>query len=169
MKARRLRLAVHRDGSVHFTAPVGMSFFVVERFVHSKRRWLFRKIAFFKTIDTKLVRVFSKKDYLSYKDQALQLIQGRVQHFNSFYDFSFNAISIKNQKTRWGSCSRKGNLNFNYKLLFLPKVQRDYIVVHELCHLKEMNHSMKFWRLVQKTIPNYLNIKKRITKIRVML
>ncbi len=67
-----------------------------------------------------------------------------------------------NQRTKWGSCSKKGNLNFNYKIALMPEKIADYIVVHELCHLKEFNHSRKFWNLVVKIIPDYLEIKKEL-------
>ena len=86
----------------------------------------------------------------------------RVETFKSRLRFSYKAIKIKNQKTRWGSCSRNKNLNFNYKLIFLPKKQQDYIIIHELCHLKEFNHSRKFWSLVEKIMPDYLEIKNEL-------
>ena len=88
----------------------------------------------------------------------------RVEYFNKIYNFSFNKILIKNQKTRWGSCSNKGNLNFNYKILFLPEALRDYIIVHELCHLKEFNHSKNFWKLISRAIPDYSEIKNELRK-----
>ncbi len=69
---------------------------------------------------------------------------------------------IKNHKTRWGSCSELGNLNFNYKLIFLPDAIVDYIVVHEICHLIEFNHSQDFWRLVARTIPNFRELRHEL-------
>ena len=88
----------------------------------------------------------------------------RVDHFNTTYKFKFNRINIKNQKTRWGSCSNKGNLNFNYKIVLLPERLADYIIVHELCHLKELNHSKKFWNLVAKAMPDYPQIRDELNK-----
>ncbi|MGI5841594.1 MAG: M48 family metallopeptidase, partial [Patescibacteria group bacterium] len=85
-----------------------------------------------------------------------------IKHFNKNYGFKFGKITIKAQKTKWGSCSKKGNLNFNFKIMVLPKDIRDYIIVHELCHIKEQNHSNKFWNLVAMTIPDYLSIKKQL-------
>jgi len=77
----------------------------------------------------------------------------------------FKRVAIRNQKSRWGSCSSQKNLNFNYRLCLLPSDIAEYIIVHELCHLQEMNHSVKFWRLVEKTIPDYKFRQKRLKKI----
>ncbi|MCU0660293.1 MAG: M48 family metallopeptidase [Candidatus Pacebacteria bacterium] len=84
--------------------------------------------------------------------------------FNKVYKFKFNKVSIKNQKTRWGSCSKRGNLNFNYKIALLPEKLAEYVVVHELCHLGQFNHSQKFWNLVAKTMPDYLDIKEELKR-----
>ena len=159
-RARRMRLAVHCDGSVVVTAPQDAAMGIVEKFVADKKQWILKKIKHFKNSYCAPIRAGSKKDYQEHKGQALQLASERVQHFNELYGFSFNRISIRNQKTRWGSCSSKKNLNINYKVLFLPQALRDYIVVHELCHLKEMNHSHRFWHLVQQALPDYVEIKK---------
>lgn len=107
----------------------------------------------------------SKKDFDLYKQQALLLVNRRIEHFNKIYNFRYNAIRIKNTITRWGSCSSKGNLNFNYRIFLLPEKHSDYIIVHELCHLGEFNHSQKFWDLVKKTIPNYAEIKDELKHI----
>jgi len=88
----------------------------------------------------------------------------KIKHFNNFYKFKINKVFIKNQKSRWGSCSSKGNLNFNYKIIYLRPELADYLIVHELCHLGELNHSKKFWALVEKTIPNYVKINKELKK-----
>ncbi|MBM3204807.1 M48 family metallopeptidase [Candidatus Uhrbacteria bacterium] len=103
------------------------------------------------------------KDYLRHKEAARALVIERIGYFNHVYGFPFNNIFIKNQKTCWGSCSKNKNLNFNYKIAFLPPRLADYIMVHELCHLQEMNHSKRFWMLVVKTIPDH-TIRRRALK-----
>ena len=100
--------------------------------------------------------------YAKHKEVALKLAEERVRHFNALYGFAFNKIQIRNQKTRWGSCSKKGNLTFNYKIALLPQRLADYIVVHELCHLGQFNHSEKFWNLVARAIPDHLAIRKEL-------
>ena len=99
------------------------------------------------------------------REQSRCFVKNRIDYFNSFYNFKINRIAIKNQVTRWGSCSSKGNLNFNYKIIYLKPALADYLIIHELCHLGELNHSKKFWTLVSKTIPNYAKINKELRKI----
>jgi predicted metal-dependent hydrolase len=94
-------------------------------------------------------------------------VHSKIKKVNSFYKFRFNKIFIKNQKTRWGSCSNKKNLNFNYKIVFLPDHLIEYLVVHELCHLKEMNHGKKFWRLVEQMIPHYIDAQKELRNFKI--
>lgn len=112
-------------------------------------------------------RVVSRKhkQYREYKEIARKIILKRVEYFTSICDVSHNRIAIRNQKSRWGSCSSKKNLNFNYRLAFLPKEICDYVVVHELCHLKEMNHGESFWLEVGKVLPNYVECVTRLRHI----
>lgn len=107
---------------------------------------------------------YTRSDYLKHKQAARTLIVERIDYFNQIYKCPIRRIAIRNQKTRWGSCSRKGNLNFNFKMMFLPQYLIDYIVVHELCHLTHMNHSKKFWELVAKVIPDYSARKNELRK-----
>jgi predicted metal-dependent hydrolase len=101
-------------------------------------------------------------EYKKHKAEALALVMGRIEYFNAHYNFKYKKISIKQQRTRWGSCSRQGNLNFNYKLLFLPEQLRDYVIVHELCHLNQFNHSPAFWQLVAQTFPRAKALRKQL-------
>lgn len=90
-----------------------------------------------------------------YRAQARIVFAERIAHCNAAYGFTFGRVSIKEQKSRWGSCSRAGNLNFNWRLLLAPLPVLDYVVYHELAHLKELNHSPRFWRLVARACPDY--------------
>jgi len=110
----------------------------------------------------------TKKDYLINKETARKIILDRIDHLNSLYQVDVKRIAIRNQKTRWGSCSRKGNLNFNYRLMYLSPKLLDYVIVHELCHLKEFNHSPQFWELVKTTIPDYKLVRKELRKLRLV-
>lgn len=161
-RAKRLRLAVYCDGSIIVTTPVGVQQFIIHDFILEKRQWIYEKLRFFRSVNRKVARTFSQDDYMLYRKQALEFVIQRVEHFMKIYGHTYNEINIKNQKKRWGSCSKKGNLNFNYKIIFLPEAVRDYIVVHEICHLMEFNHSKKFWHLVEKALPEYTDIKKQL-------
>lgn len=103
-----------------------------------------------RTIRTKT----STKAYLENKKAARALVIERLEHFNQFYNFEYKRIAIRDTKRSWGSCSALKNLNFNYKLLFLPACLRDYVIVHELCHLKELHHRDSFWDEVARLMPD---------------
>lgn len=107
----------------------------------------------------------NRKQYIKHKEDARRLVHARLGYFNTFYGHSYKKVFIKNHKSRWGSCSKVGNLNFNYKILFLPQVFSDYIIVHELCHLQEFNHSPAFWALVAKTIPNHRTVRAQLRQL----
>ena len=103
--------------------------------------------------------------YNEHKEAAGVLVHAKLEKLNAHYGFTYGRVTIRDQRSRWGSCSKKGNLNFNYRLLFLPEELSDAVVVHELCHLKEFNHSSKFWALVGETIPDYIERKKKLAKL----
>jgi predicted metal-dependent hydrolase len=102
------------------------------------------------------------KHYLKHKEQARMAFHARLAHFNMHYGHKLRRVFIKNSKSRWGSCSSAGNLNFSYKLLFLPPEVLDYVVVHELCHLKQFNHGPKFWALVEEALPNHKALRRTL-------
>lgn len=181
-RAGVVRVTVSLGGEVSLNVPERLWGRFGEAFAHqmlqSRAGWILAKIEHFKVLQEKVdsgqvvvkkpQKKLSKKEerarYLAYKEKARKLAEERVAHFNQFYRFRVGRISIKNTQTRWGSCSRKGNLNFNYKIALLPPKHADYIVVHELCHLGEFNHSKKFWALVEKTIPDYAIIHNELKK-----
>jgi len=133
----------------------------VFRFYKYKKDSELKIFSYFRQVKKK-VKKRKNKEYLLHKKEALQLIEERINYFNQFYGYKWNKIFIKNQKTRWGSCSKRGNLNFNYKIIKLSKEVADYIIVHELCHLKEFNHSKNFWFLIEKTIPDYKKLRNTL-------
>lgn len=106
------------------------------------------------------------KKYKENKEKARDIVLSRLEFFNKHYGFKIGKVAIRNQRSRWGSCSSKGNLNFNYRIAHIPAHLQDYIVVHELCHLKEFNHSQKFWDLVAGTVPDWENSRAELQKIK---
>ncbi|MBP7770437.1 MAG: M48 family metallopeptidase [Candidatus Pacebacteria bacterium] len=112
-----------------------------------------------------MLRRRNHRHYCSHKEQARAIILARVAHYNRYYNHGVRRIFIKNSKSRWGSCSSAGNLNFNYKLLFLPPEVLDYVVVHELCHLKHFNHGPEFWAKVAEVLPNHKDLRVQLRTI----
>lgn len=100
-------------------------------------------------------RAPNKAAFETHKDAAKILALQKLELFNKVYNFTYKKVFIKNHTSRWGSCSKLGNINFNYKIALLPDHLTNYVIVHELCHLGQFNHSKAFWELVAKTVPNF--------------
>lgn len=164
-----MRLSVKLDGSVVIVIPHRFKEKKAEKFIKEKSDWVISKKELVKQFKGNTICRYTKKDYLRHKDRAHKLVGIRVDYFDKLYNFNYQKITIRNQKTRWGSCSKKGNLSFNYKIIFLPPRYLDYIIYHELCHLKEFNHSLKFWHLVETVFPDYKAIKKALKKYHLSL
>lgn len=155
-RARRVAISIHHTGEVMVTMPMRASEERAAAFVQEKMPWIITtREKMLKNFEGKTPLKQSRSEYKALKNQTLALIKNRIEQYNQHYKFQFGRISIRMQKSRWGSCSRKRNLNFNYKLIQLPLELADYIVVHELCHLKEFNHGKGFWDFVGETIPDY--------------
>ena len=163
-RAKRMSLAVYRNGSIVVTQPKNITINNIESFLLQKINWLSDRLTFFNGLK-KTIPTATHEDYLLNKQAALDLVTEKIEEINKYYKFRFNKVSIKNQKTRWGSCSLKRNLNFNYRIIYLPESISNYIIAHELCHLKEMNHSQRFWDLISQSTPNYVDIKKELKNI----
>jgi len=161
-RVRRMRISVSCEGKVVVTMPRSMPDFLANNFIIDKIDWIKKTIVRFSVLPEWQKKKYTRKDYLNNKDEVRILVQNRLEYFNQYYRLNWQRISIRDQKSRWGSCSQQGNLNFNYKLLFLTPELQDYIVVHELCHLKEMNHSKRFWALVGETLPEYNVLRKKL-------
>ncbi len=113
-------------------------------------------------------RVVSEREakrYLAYREDARRKIHEILANVNQCYRFDYGRVAIRNQRRSWGSCSQAGNLNFNYKIMFLAERLQEYIVAHELCHLQEFNHGPDFWRLVEEFVPDYKDIRKTLKNI----
>ncbi|MFA6252919.1 MAG: M48 family metallopeptidase [Patescibacteria group bacterium] len=170
-RIRYLRLAIDASGTLVLTAPKAYPFFLIKLFVTNKWIWILQKIEQKKNSPSLLAIGHTKAEIDQYKKITKNLVLRRIEYFSKYYrpqgdhPVGGKKISVRNQKSRWGSCSSKGNLNFNYRLCLLPSELADYIIVHELCHLQEMNHSQHFWLLVAQTQPNYRLLKKQLKSI----
>ena len=158
-RRRTLSLQVRHDGQVIVRAPQQATLREIEQFVQKNAAWLRKHLAMVEkekeAFEASPVPPLQMEEIRSLADQALRVIPSRVAHFAPLVGVDYGRITIRNQKTRWGSCSAKGNLNFNCLLMLAPPEVLDYVVVHELCHRKEMNHSARFWAEVARVIPEY--------------
>ena len=138
-------------------APLHMSAANIERFVQSERSWIERRLV--KIAERKEIvsnaRILSQTELKELAEKACLVIPERAAFYASKMGVSYNRITIRCQKTRWGSCSSTKNLNFNCLLMLTPPEVIDSVVVHELCHLKEMNHSQRFYAEIYKIFPEY--------------
>jgi len=162
-RARHVRMTVDPDEGLVVVVPNLWFERFVEKFLQQKSSWILKHLTRMKKqMDGKTVIRHSKTDYAKNKEAVLAHITKRVEFFNSLYKFRYNKISLRNQTSLWGSCTRAGNLQFNYKLIHLPPAALDYVVVHEICHLQEHNHGPRFWSLVAKVIPDYKKIRRSL-------
>jgi predicted metal-dependent hydrolase len=136
---------------------------VYEMFTH-KHKLLFERNEL-KVVSPAGSRIDLKKIYnIWLKNFAKRFLPERTYQLAQKHGYKINKVTVRNQKTRWGSCSARGNLSFNFNLVQYRKDIIDYVILHELCHLKEMNHSPKFWKLVEKICPDYKALRKELKK-----
>ena len=108
-----------------------------------------------------------KAQYLKHKEHARAAVHAHLNEWNRHYNLPIRKVFIKNSRSRWGSCSTLGNLNFNYRIIFLPPHLQAYLIIHELCHLQHFNHGPEFWSLVAQTVPEYKTHRREIRRIRI--
>jgi hypothetical protein len=168
-RAKRMLLRVGDGGNLVVTAPPRMSHLFIKAMLHLNAEAIIQKIVQWEAriaAPGSTSRKGEREQYRLHKEKARLLAEERLVALNLRYGFTYKRISIRSQRTRWGSCSKKGNLNFNYKIALMPAHLVDYIIVHELCHLGAFDHSPKFWGLVAETIPNHKACRKELRSFR---
>lgn len=156
---KTLAVEIGRDLKIYVKAPLSLTDEEIMKFLNLKKEWIEKHINMTenrlreeeKNREPKL----TAEEIRALADKALDYIPKRAEYFSKILGVTYNRITIRNQTTRWGSCSGRKNLNFNCLLMLMPKEMIDYTVVHELCHLKEMNHSKNFYALVASVLPDY--------------
>ncbi len=165
-KSKSLKIKIRPDGEVVVTAPTRLPKSYIETFIQEQSGWITEKLNYLDSLPEPHIKT-QKGDYKKYKETARVIVHKHILNLNTHYGFAFKKVAIRDQKTRWGSCSSKKNLSFNYKIALIPEKFAQYIVAHELCHLKEMNHGPRFWKLVEETIPEYQKIQNELRKLRI--
>ena len=137
--------------------PKGMSQYQIDSFIDKKRSWIEKHLEKIQKQKMELEQLdpFTVDEIKELAQKALDVIPDRVEKYASLVGVDYGRISIRNQRSRWGSCSSKGNLNFNCLLMLFSDEIIDYVVVHELCHRKYMNHSAEFYTEVERVFPEY--------------
>lgn len=164
VKSNRKTIAIQikEDGRVVVRTPYSMSRVKAEQFIEERRDWILKnQKALKEKQDQKMV--ITQEMRKAGVEKAMEIFPKRVEYYAQLMGISYGRITIREQKTRWGSCS--GNLNFNWKLTLMPPEILDYVVVHELAHRKEMNHSKDFWKIVEQVLPDYQKRRKRLKEL----
>lgn len=166
VKSRRRTMSVEikGDGQIIVRVPNRVSRAAAEKFLEEKSDWIEKHLSKIreKEESKETLPKFTEKELYIIKKQAKREIPFLVEEYAAKIGVTYEHISIRAQKTLWGSCTAEGNLNFNCLLVLLPERVERYVVVHELCHRKEMNHSQKFWREVEKILPDYRELRKQL-------
>lgn len=153
---KTLAIQIKPDGSLIVRAPMRMPEREICRFLEEKSDWIAKHLAKVAEDREKAARApLSDTDIKALAARAKKDLPERTAKFAAAMGVTYGRITIRSQTTRWGSCSSKGNLNFNCLLMLAPEEVRDYVVVHELAHRRQMNHSAAFWREVAAVLPDY--------------
>lgn len=157
---KSIEIKICSDGHIRVRAPFFVTDAEIADFLKEKSNWIEKHRRLLEEKRRKReqeapVQRLTMQDIHKLADQALKVIPDKVRYYAEKIGVDYGRITIRNQKTRWGSCSGKGNLNFNCLLMLTPEEVQDYVVIHELCHRKEMNHSAKFWAEVSRIMPDY--------------
>ncbi|MDD4858774.1 MAG: SprT family zinc-dependent metalloprotease [Dehalococcoidales bacterium] len=151
LRARRVVISIRLFKGVRVAVPARVSFEEALEFVHRKKAWILKHLA---TTKQRENEIRETRALCASIDPifAREILTGRIRYLADKHGFSFNKVSIRSQKTRWGSCSRKNNISLNVKLVLLPDDLRDYVIFHELVHTKVHDHSKRFWAELDKYV-----------------
>ncbi|MFA9452496.1 MAG: M48 family metallopeptidase [Candidatus Aminicenantaceae bacterium] len=162
-RARRVSISVRPPGRIRVAVPPGVSLRQAEAFVLNKRAWIQ------KHLERMRQEAAGSPDRLQERaapdSETRAMLRHRVKELAGLYGFTYNRIFIRCQRTRWGSCSGKNNLNLNLKLASLPEMLRDYVILHELMHTRIKNHGKNFWQELDKYVGDARGLRDRLNRI----
>lgn len=152
-----------KEGKLIVKAPFGTPKKVIKDVINSHASWIEKHLKKQMEKNAKFSSL-TEADIVRLKKKAKQFIPPKVEYYSKIMSLKYGRITITSAKTRFGSCSSKGNLSFSYRLMLYPEEAIDYVVVHELAHLKEMNHSPRFYKIVESVMPDYKKRKALLKK-----
>ena len=157
-------ITIKAGGEIIIRAPRFMANHLIMNFVQEKADWILKTYERQLKVQPPVVSQEKSPQTLAlekrYRDAAKDYIPKRIEYYHQFTGGTYKKITIRDQKTRWGSCSSTGTLSFSFRLILAPPRVLDYVVVHELCHLTHMNHSKEFWKMVENILPDYKEHRK---------
>jgi len=157
IRARYTRITLKRDGTVKLTVPKRVSLDHARRFLESRLAWIRRHRRDFRQLEGMPV---------GSRTEARRLLIGRLRELAEGHGFRYNKVTVKNQRTLWGSCSSRNNINLNINLLRLPGELRDYVILHELVHTRHKNHSREFWRELDRLVGSGKRFQRQLRTFR---
>lgn len=147
--------------------PFGITLKTAKKFLLSKEDWILTQLTKIKSFEEEIIKARENEEKIDVKAACEHLYQ-RLIFLAEKHNFSFNRITFRWQRTRWGSCSAKNNLNLNVKLIKLPQELQDYVILHELVHTKVKNHSPHFWQELEKVLPGARQLNKELNKYKIL-
>ena len=163
-RAKYVNVTIKGNGDLIVSLPHKLPEEYSKKFLMEKEDWICKHVNSAIKSGAIILPKHNKKEREFYREYARIYVHKKIAEVKRRHDFKVNKVYIKNQTSQWGSCSSKNNLNFNYKLIFLPTELAEYVVAHELCHLREFSHSEKFWALIENIVPNSKKLDKEIQK-----
>lgn len=160
-RARRINISLRPFQGVRVAVPRGVSFELAEQFVQEKLPWIQSRLRRIAEVEARSRAAGQTRTTLD-RDQAKAVIIARLNHLARTHGFTYNRVFIRAQKTRWGSCSGKNNINLNVKLLCLPSELMDYVILHELVHTRIKDHGARFWAELEKHLPQARETDRRL-------
>lgn len=151
---KTLAITITNECKLQVKAPVNMGDREINRFLEQKRYWIYKRAKHILEDSSKRI-VRSDEEIRQLKEEARRVLINRTDYYKELLGVHYQRIRIGDQRTRWGSCSSRGTISYNWHLILMPEHIVDYVVVHELCHLLEMNHSVRFWERVGAVFPDY--------------
>ena len=154
---KTLAIRIIGENAVELRVPMLLTDAQIQAYLQQNRGWIEKHLRLYaqKQAERAALAPFTEEEIRAMARLAVQQLPPRVASYARLLDVTYGRITVRNQKTRWGSCSGKGNLNFNCLLMLCPPAVQDYVIVHELCHRRHMDHSAEFWAEVERILPDY--------------